>query len=75
MYTTIKKDILYPELSFEINKVLFKVFNDLGPGHHEKYYQIGIEKGLRFNKIKYQREVPTRLETYDEVVGTLFLDF
>jgi hypothetical protein len=35
----IKKDILYPQLSYQIIGVLFEVYNKFGPGLQEKYYQ------------------------------------
>ncbi len=34
----IKKDFLYPDLTYKINGVLFDVFKELGGGHLEKYY-------------------------------------
>jgi len=34
-----RKDILYPEISYKIIGCAFDVYNALGSGHHEKYYQ------------------------------------
>ena len=32
-------NIIYKELSYKIVGILFDVFNELGPGHNEKYYE------------------------------------
>ena len=38
-----KNDLIYPELSYKIIGCAFAVFNDLGPGRLEKYYQAGMK--------------------------------
>ena len=35
----IRKDLVYPELSYEIIGCAYDVWNELGPGHSEKIYQ------------------------------------
>ncbi|MBI4946838.1 MAG: hypothetical protein HY840_10625 [Bacteroidetes bacterium] len=37
--TVRKSDLLYPELSYAIVGCAYDVYNELGFGHHEKYYQ------------------------------------
>ena len=49
----IRKKILYPQLSYQIIGILFDVYNDLGTGYQERYYQKAIasllkEAGLLF---------------------------
>ena len=40
MESTLKRNYLvYPELSYKIIGCAFEVFNELGFGHAEKYYQ------------------------------------
>lgn len=43
-----KDDLLYPELSYTLMGCAFEVFNELGPGHLEKFYQrayaVALEK-------------------------------
>jgi len=34
-----RQDLIYPELSYQIIGILFEVYNQLGSGYHEKYYQ------------------------------------
>jgi len=43
--------IIYPELSYEIMSVAFKVFNEIGFGFSEKYYQEAFAKKLFNNPL------------------------
>lgn len=53
-YIITNPNLLYPELSFSINGVLFDVFKEIGGGHKEKIYQkavkIGLEKKYFFRR-------------------------
>lgn len=48
--------LVFPELSYEINGILFKVHNELGRFLNEKQYADAVEKLLKDNKIRYERE-------------------
>jgi len=45
--------VVYPELSYKIVGILFEVYNQLGPGYQEKYYQKAIEKAFTENNLKF----------------------
>ena len=51
-----KEKLIYPELSYKINGVLFSVHNSLGRFCNEKQYGDAVEKLLVENNIKYERE-------------------
>ena len=74
-YTIKRKDLLYPELSFKINGVLFEMSKQLGGGHQEKYYQKAIKIGLIKAELKSQEQVYVPLKFDNQVVGKYFLDF
>ncbi len=44
-----RNDLIYPELSYKINGILFDVYNKLGPGHKEKYHQLAVCEALKQN--------------------------
>lgn len=67
--------IIYPELSYKIMGVLFKVHNKLGPKYQEKYYQRAIELELKKQGISFQREKLVRLDYEGESIGRYFIDF
>ncbi len=73
--TLIRKDLIYPELSYEITGILFDVFRELGPGHKEKYYQNAIYNTLIARGYKAQKELFVPLYYQDKKVGSYFLDF
>lgn len=49
--------VIYPELSYAINGVLFEVKKELGQFAREKQYGDMIEKKLKEKNIPYRREV------------------
>jgi GxxExxY protein len=69
------KEIIYPELSYKLVGIAFKVFNNLGYGYQEKYYQRAYARELIKEKILYTREVAIKLKYDGENIGRYFLDF
>lgn len=67
--------IIYPELSYKITGILFKVHNELGNKYQEKYYQRAIEIELDNQKIKFKKELVVNLEYDNKSIGKYFLDF
>lgn len=67
--------VIYPELSYDIVGILFKVHNELGNKYQEKYYQRAIEIGLKSRNIKYSKEIPVNLKYENEAIGKYLLDF
>ena len=70
-----KEDLIFPDLSYEIIGASFSVFNELGPGLHEKHYQKAPAKELSARKINFIEQLPIKLNYKDESIGKYFLDF
>ncbi|KKS65826.1 MAG: hypothetical protein UV40_C0025G0002 [Parcubacteria group bacterium GW2011_GWA1_42_7] len=68
-------DLLYKELSYKIIGVLYDVFNELGYGYQEKYYQKAIALALKEKEIKFKEQVYIPLKFKDNIIGKYFLDF
>lgn len=51
-----KEKLIYPELSYQLNGILFTVHNELGRFCNEKQYADAIEKYLSIRGISYERE-------------------
>ncbi len=51
-----RSDLIYPELSYKIVGILFEVYNQIGAGLHEKYYQklllLAFKKEIYYSKNK-----------------------
>jgi len=56
MHTNDANKILYPELSYEITGLCYKVHNKSGRFLREKQYADELEKLLKLSKINYIRE-------------------
>jgi GxxExxY protein len=76
MKTEIKRDdLIYPELSYKITGILFEVFNELGPGLRENYYQKAIAEELNKNNLIFKEQVFIPLKYNSKTIGKYFLDF
>lgn len=67
--------IIYPELSYKIVGILYKVFKDLGFNYQEKYYQRAICFLLEENKLRFEKERPVTLIIENKMIGKHYIDF
>ncbi|MFA6551824.1 MAG: GxxExxY protein [Patescibacteria group bacterium] len=74
-YILRRKDLIYPELSYRINGILFEVFRQLGGGHREKYYQQATKLALENVGLEFKEQVYVPLKFNDKIVGKYYLDF
>jgi len=70
-----RKDIFYPELSYKIVGCAFDVYNTLGSGHQEKFYQKALAEALSQKCLRFQEQVSFPLNYNGKVIGRGFLDF
>ena len=70
-----RNDLVYPELSYKIVGCAFDVYNSLGGGHHEKYYQRALAGAFKERGLKSVEQVYYPLKFNEIVVGKNFLDF
>lgn len=71
----VRADLIYPELSYKIIGILFEVYNSLGAGYQEKYYQRAISTAFRKQKINFKEQVLIPLTYLNEKIGKYLLDF
>ena len=67
--------IIYPELSYQIIGIIFEVFNDLGYGYLEKYYQKALELAFRQARVEFKAQSPYRVKYKGEIIGKNYIDF
>lgn len=70
-----KIELVYPELSYKIVGILYDVFNELGAGHKEIYYQKAISTALLKSNINFKEQVYFPVAFKDTNIGKYFLDF
>ncbi len=70
-----RKDILYPDLSYDIIGCAFNVYNSLGSGHYEKYYQKALSEAFWEKGLKFSQQVNFPLDYKGKIIGKNFADF
>lgn len=70
-----KNEIIYPDLSYKIIGILFKIHSELGNKYQEKYYQRAIAIELQKNNIDFKKELKVDLTYAGEAIGKYFIDF
>jgi GxxExxY protein len=73
--TLLRNDLIYPDLSYAIVGCAYDVFNELGPGHAEKYYQKALAKSLGLKNIQFKEQVYYPLKFQNQIIGKAFFDF
>lgn len=68
-------NLLYKDLSYKIIGSAFNVFNSLGYGMQEKYYQKAFAKELENLNILYKKEERTILDYKGSRLGSYLADF
>ena len=68
-------ELVYPDLSFKIVGVIYKVYNQMGGGYQEKYYQRAISRELRAQRIPFLEQVKADLVCKNRNIGRYYMDF
>lgn len=71
----IKEGLLFPELSYQLIGILFEVYNTLGYGYQEKYYQKGVASLLTKANISFKEQVLVEVKIGDAVIAKGYADF
>ncbi len=68
-------NLLYEDLTYQIRKAAFTVYNSLGFGHKEQVHQKALAKELEELKIKFVEEATLQVKYKDKNVGSYKPDF
>jgi GxxExxY protein len=68
-------EIVYPELSYKIVGILYKVYNELGGGYQERIYQAAVRKELLGHKLGFIEQVKVDLFYEGCKLHRYYLDF
>lgn len=69
------KKLLYPELSYNIVGILFKVHDKLPSGCQEKHVQRAVAASLLKEGISFKQQLTMPIKFEDKIVGRYFFDF
>ncbi|MDI6777873.1 MAG: GxxExxY protein [Patescibacteria group bacterium] len=70
-----KIQLIYAAECYQIIGVCFEVYNKLGYGHKEKFYQEAIAEILRKKKIEFKRELRVKVKFKEKDLGLYCFDF
>ncbi|MEK7147027.1 MAG: GxxExxY protein [Patescibacteria group bacterium] len=70
-----KIDLIYPDLSYKIIGAVFDVYNTLGYGYKELYYQKAVAESLRLKHLNFIEQPGFNLKYGDKILGRKRLDF
>lgn len=70
-----RKDLVYPELCYQIIGILFAVWTEMSFGYKEKIYQNAIAHAFEQSNIKFRRELPAKIQFKGKDVGIYYFDF
>jgi GxxExxY protein len=70
-----KTKLLYPGLSYRIIGFIYQIYNDLGFGYQEKYFQRALEAELAESGLRIRREQPYEIKYKSRSLGRYFVDF
>ncbi len=68
-------DLIYKDLSYEVINVAYCVYNELGGGYQEKYYQRAVALELDRRQINYKEQLKINLTYNGRSIGCYYLDF
>lgn len=75
MDTDGKGRLLYGNLTYEVIGALYEVYNTLGFGYQEKYYQRAIAQELTKRGLHFNQENFARIKYKNTSIGKYFYDF
>lgn len=70
-----KEDYLYKDLSYELIGFSYEIYNDLGFGYQEKYYQRAYAQLLTNRGKIFKREQKCVIVYQGKKIGRYFIDF
>jgi GxxExxY protein len=70
-----RKDLVYPELSYRVTGILFEVWNSIGFGHKEKFYQKAVGQCLEESGLNCEEQLPARINFKGKFIGLYYFDF
>jgi GxxExxY protein len=70
-----KKEIIYAKECYQIIGIIFEVFNELGYGHKEKFYQKAIANSFLDKSIEFKEQLQCKFKYKGKDLGIYVLDF
>lgn len=69
------KEIIYADDTYEIIGMMYDVWNEVGFGHKENFYQNAIREVFNTRKKKYKEQLRLKVKMNGKDIGEYVLDF
>jgi len=69
------KDIVYANETYEIVGMMYDVWDEIGFGHKENFYQKAVAKIFETNKKKFKEHLRLKVKMKNIEIGEYILDF
>jgi GxxExxY protein len=70
-----KSELIYADECYQIIGICFEVYNEVGYGHKEKFYQEAIAHCFAEKKIEFKRELKVKVRFKEKDLGIYYFDF
>src|SRR4030065_521921 len=70
-----KNNLIYANECYKIMGLVFNVYNNLGFGHKENFYQKALAREFKDNGIKFSEQLICKLKYKEKELGLYILDF
>jgi GxxExxY protein len=70
-----KKNLIYADECYRIMGLIFQVFNDIGYGHKENFYQKALAKVFNTDNVPFREQLRCKLKYKGEDLGLYIFDF
>jgi GxxExxY protein len=70
-----QKEIIFGDEVYEIIGMMYDVWNEIGFGHKEKFYQKAVGEIFRKNNKKFKEQLGLKVKMKGEEIGEYILDF
>ena len=68
-------EFIHGELSYRVIGILYKIYNTMGSGFQEKYYQKAIRKVLEKEGLPFLEQVRMDIDVEGAQIGRYYIDF
>jgi GxxExxY protein len=70
-----KENLIYADECYRIMGIVFDVYNRLGYGHKESFYQKALAEDFTKNKIEFKEQLRCKVKYKEKDLGIYILDF
>ena len=72
---SIRNDLIYKDECYKIIGLIFSIFNEIGYGHKESFYQKAIANIFSENNIEFKEQLKAKVKHGGKEIGYYIFDF